>query len=221
MIRALLFDCDGTLADNEPLHYRALVEAVRGEGLGVTPAEYQALTGLPDDAAVRAVLARNGREVPADRVAALVAEKRAAYGRSLSAGVAPVPGAADFVRRAAPSYLLAIASGAWRDEVGPVIDGLGIRACFRSIVTAEDCPVGKPDPAPFLAALAALNASAPAPEPPLTARECLVFEDSPHGVKAARPPACGAWPSRPATPGSPSWTPTSSPRTTAPSTSAG
>jgi len=186
VIRALIFDCDGTLADNESLHYRALVEAVRADGLGITTAEYQGLTGLPDDAAVRAVFAGNGREISADRVAALVLEKRAAYGRSLSAGVAPVPGVADFVRKAARSYLLGIASGAWRDEVEPVLDGLGIRSCFRAIVTAEDCPVGKPDPAPFLRALAALNASSPAPEPPLTARDCLVFEDSPHGVKAAR-----------------------------------
>ena len=186
MIRALIFDCDGTLADNEPLHYRALVEALRGEGLGVTAAEYPALTGLPDDAAVRAVLSKNGREAPAEKVAALVAAKRAAYGKSIAAGVAPVPGVADFVRRAAPVYLLAVASGAWKDEVGPILDGLGIRSCFRSVVTVEDCPAGKPDPAPFLKALAALNASAPAPEPPLTARDCLVFEDSPHGVKAAR-----------------------------------
>lgn len=186
VIRALIFDCDGTLADNESLHYRALVEAVRSEGLGVTTAEYQALTGLPDDAAVRAVLAKNGREAGEDRVGALVAAKRAAYRHSLAAGVAPVPGVADFVRKAAPNYLLAVASGAWKDEVESVLAGLDVRACFRALVTAEDCPVGKPDPAPFLRALEALNASSPAPEPPLTARDCLVFEDSPHGVKAAR-----------------------------------
>jgi len=186
VIRALIFDCDGTLADNEPLHYRALVEAVRAEGLAISPVEYQALTGLPDPAAVRAVFARNGREVDGDRVAALVQAKREAYGRSLAAGVAPVPGVADFVRAASATYLLAVASGAWRDEVGPILEGLGIRSCFRAVVTAEDCPVGKPDPAPFLKALAALNASSPAPDPPLTARDCLVFEDSPHGVAAAR-----------------------------------
>lgn len=186
MIRALLFDCDGTLADNESLHYRALAEAMRAEGLAVTPAEYLGLTGLPDPDAVRAHLARNGREVSGDRLAELVRLKRDAYGRSLAAGVAPVPGVADFVRQAAPTYLLAVASGAWRDEVLPILDGLGIRSCFRAVVTAEDCPVGKPDPAPFLKALAALNASSPAPEPPLTARDCLVFEDSPHGVAAAR-----------------------------------
>lgn len=186
MIRALIFDCDGTLTDNEPLHFRALAEAVRAEGVGITAAEYQKITGLPDDASVRAVLAKDGKDAPPEKVAALVAAKRAVYGRSLAAGVAPVPGVVDFLRRAAPTYLLAVASGAWRDEVGPVLDGLGVRALFRSVVTAEDCPVGKPDPAPFLKAMAALNASVPAPEPPITARECLVFEDSPHGVAAAR-----------------------------------
>jgi beta-phosphoglucomutase len=186
VIRALLFDCDGTLADNESMHYRALVEALRPEGIAVTSAEYLGITGLPDPAAVRAVLEKNGRNPDAGLVGTLVEAKRAAYGKSLAAGVAPVPGVADFVRKAAPAYLLAVASGAWRAEVEPILDGLGIRSCFRSVVTAEDCPVGKPDPAPFLKALAALNASTPAPEPPLTARDCLVFEDSPHGVAAAR-----------------------------------
>jgi beta-phosphoglucomutase len=186
VIRALIFDCDGTLVDNEPLHFRALVEALRPEGIALTSAEYQALTGLPDPDAVRTVLSKAGKDASADRVAALVAAKRAAYARSLAAGAAPVPGVADFLRKAAPTYLLAVASGAWRDEVHPILEGLGVRPLFRAVVTAEDCPKGKPDPAPFLAALAALNASSPAPEPPLTARDCLVFEDSPHGVAAAR-----------------------------------
>jgi HAD superfamily hydrolase (TIGR01509 family) len=182
----MLFDCDGTLADNEPLHYRALAGALMAEGVRLGPAEYQALTGLPDPDAVRTALERGGRAAADDRVGALVAAKRAAYRESLAAGVMPVPGVADFVRRASKDYLVALASGAWRDEAESILGSLGVRDCFRVLVTQEDCGKGKPDPEPFLAALRALNASDPAPAPPVEARECLVFEDSPHGVAAAR-----------------------------------
>lgn len=186
MIRALIFDCDGTLADTEPLQYRALNEALLALGHSLAAPEYQSIVGLPDSDAVRAVLGKRGVAATPEAVASVVEAKRAAYRRILANGATPVPGAADFVRQAAGTYLLAVATGAWRDEVGLVLDGLGVRDRFRAVVTQEDCAAGKPDPAPFLRALEALNASAPAPEPPLQARECLVFEDSPPGVAAAR-----------------------------------
>jgi len=182
----MLFDCDGTLVDNEPLHFRALAGVLLAEGIRLGHAEYQGLTGLPDPDAVRTALERGGRPAGDERVAALVAAKRAAYRESLAAGVMPVPGAAEFLRKASATYLLALASGAWREEAETVLAGLGVRDCFRALVTQEDCAKGKPAPDPFLAALGALNASSPAPSPPLGPRDCLVFEDSPHGVAAAR-----------------------------------
>lgn len=185
MIRALIFDCDGTLADNEPLHFRALNEALLGDGVTLTGAEYQEVMA-PDDAMVRAALTLKGRPADAAKVDALVAAKRQAYLRSLRAGIAPVPGVADFIRAGSKDYLVAIASGAWREEVDAIVDHLGVRDCIRAFVTKEDCPVGKPDPAPFRKALERLNASSPAPDPPLTGRDCLVFEDTPYGITAAR-----------------------------------
>jgi HAD superfamily hydrolase (TIGR01509 family) len=186
VIRALLFDCDGTLADNEPLHFRALQEALLPEGVPLSAARYREVVGLPDDDAVRVLLEEAGRPSGPDRVGAVVGAKRARYGRSLAAGVAPVPGVEEFLRDASRKYLLAVASGAWRDEIAALLGRLGVADRFRAVVGREDCAAGKPDPAPFRAAMEALNASSPAPEPPLVPRECLVFEDSPHGVAAAR-----------------------------------
>jgi HAD superfamily hydrolase (TIGR01509 family) len=186
VIRALLFDCDGTLADNEPLHYRALAAALLAEGIRLGIDGYRDLTGLPDGDAVRAALRAAGREAGDAKVGALVAAKRASYRASLAAGVAPVPGVAEFVRRASRRHALALASGAWRDEVDAILAGLGLAGCFGAVVTQEDCARGKPDPEPFRRALEALNAADPSPSPPLGPGECLVFEDSPHGVAAAR-----------------------------------
>ena len=186
MIRALLFDCDGVLADNEPLHFRALNEALRTEGIEVSSHDYATLIGMPDDAAFVEVLRRAGRTADGARLEALCRAKSESYLRSLEAGVVPVPGVADFVRRAAPTLLVAVASGGRRAEVDRVIAALGLAGTFRAIVAAEDCPQGKPSPAPFLLAVERLNASAPVPSPPVAARDCLVFEDSEHGIAAAR-----------------------------------
>jgi HAD superfamily hydrolase (TIGR01509 family) len=185
VIRALIFDCDGTLADSEPLHLRAFNEALHADGLNLSLAEYQQVIG-PDDATFRGALALKGRPADEGRVDALVASKRQSYLKSLSAGVTPVPGVADFVRQASKSYLLAVASGAWRVEVDTILGNLGVSDCFRAIVAKEDCAAGKPDPAPYLKALEWLNASSPAPDPPLTGRDCLVFEDTPFGVASAK-----------------------------------
>ena len=189
VIRALIFDCDGTLVDNEPLHFRALNEALL-EGAGgaapLTAEQYRSVVGLPDGEAIRAALGMKDRTVDDAALAGLVARKRGAYGRSVAAGVSPVPGVADFVRGASGSYLLAVATGAWRDEVSTVLDQLKVADRFRAVVSVEDYAAGKPDPAPFLKALERLNASTPAPDPPLQAGECLVFAASAHGVAAAR-----------------------------------
>jgi beta-phosphoglucomutase-like phosphatase (HAD superfamily) len=79
---------------------------------------------------------------------------------------------------------LAIASGALRHEIEYILETAGLRKAFLHITSAEDVRRGKPDPEPFLLALAALQKR----EPDLTAASCLVIEDSlpgVHGAKAA------------------------------------
>ncbi len=187
MIRALLFDCDGVLADNEPIHYRAFQEALRPEGIAISMSDYAAiLLGRPDREAAEQVLRWAGKDAGEAAVERVFRAKVAAYGRSLTRGIPAVPGAADLVRKAPPGLLLAIASGGLRSEVDTVLDRLGVKDRFAAVVSSEDCPRGKPDPAPFLLALERLNARDPAPVPPLTAAECLVFEDSEAGITAAR-----------------------------------
>jgi HAD superfamily hydrolase (TIGR01509 family) len=93
------------------------------------------------------------------------------------------PGVADFIRRAADLYPLAVASGALKREVELVLDFGGVRDYFLAIVSAEDVTRGKPDPESFLKAHQIINAHAAARIP---TQECLVIEDSLHGVEAAR-----------------------------------
>ena len=175
MIRALLFDCDGTLADNEPLHFRALNEALLTEGCSLNNEEYR-----------KVIANRDLKQEAQERQCAEITAKLGEAVDSAWQDFQKKRDEADFIRKAGETYLLAIASGAWRDEVAPVLEHLKVADQFRVVVTVEDYSEGKPDPAPFLKAVEAINASSPAPDPPLKPGECIVFEDSIHGVTAAR-----------------------------------
>jgi beta-phosphoglucomutase len=93
------------------------------------------------------------------------------------------PGAAAAVRRAAAAMPIAIASGARGAEIRRVLDREDLAACFTAIVGAEDTPVSKPAPDPYLRALALL---APGFGGRLAASECVAIEDSHWGLDSAR-----------------------------------
>jgi beta-phosphoglucomutase len=90
---------------------------------------------------------------------------------------------ADFIRRAAESYPLAIASGALRHEIELVLEHGGVSQYFDVIISSEDVERSKPHPDPFLKALDSL---ARARREDVAPGECLVIEDSIHGISAAR-----------------------------------
>ncbi|HSA62309.1 MAG TPA: HAD family hydrolase, partial [Nitrospiraceae bacterium] len=95
------------------------------------------------------------------------------------------PGTVEFVKAALHNYRLAIASGGRREQIDQALRETAIEKDFEVIVSAEDCPVGKPDPAIYLLALQRLNERQP-DLPPLAPRDCLVIEDSKAGIQSAR-----------------------------------
>jgi beta-phosphoglucomutase-like phosphatase (HAD superfamily) len=92
------------------------------------------------------------------------------------------PGVSELVRSAAASLPIAIASVARRAEIETVLARAQLSACFEGIVSADDVRHGKPAPDVYLAALALLRQRHPA----LEAKACLVLEDAPNGIRAAR-----------------------------------
>ena len=93
------------------------------------------------------------------------------------------PGAADAIRRASSAMPIAIASGARGDEIRRVLDREGLLECFTAIVAAEDTPVSKPAPDPYLRAVALLTPHAGGA---LHASDCVAIEDSHWGLESAR-----------------------------------
>lgn len=170
---AYIFDCDGTLADTMPTHYRAWLEALGEAGAQFPEALFYELGGTPTSHIVELLNERHGFSLP---VAATVAKKEALF-LSYSHEVAAIEPVVALAREFAGRKPLAVASGGHRRVVHSTLRALGIVELFQAIICAEDYQRGKPLPDPFLEA--ALQLGVP-PE------ECLVFEDTHIGITAAK-----------------------------------
>ncbi len=171
--RAAIFDCDGTLADTMPLHYRAWQECLAKKSANMPEVMFYELAGVPTVEIVRILNTRFGYRLAPDETAD---DKERRY-ELLLPQAAAVPRVVALVREYHGTYPLAVASGGLRRLVEQTVAGLGLTACFSAVCTAEDVARGKPEPDLFLLAASRLKA---APE------DCVVFEDSDLGLEAAR-----------------------------------
>jgi len=184
-LRAIIFDCDGVIADTEPVHYAAFARALSEHGVTLSQQEYYEHCLGYDDAGVFVhAFAHAGKQLGEQLWADLLEQKRRLYSEMIERDLAPLPGVQQLARSAAQHWPLAIYSGAIRPEIDLVVQRLGLDGCFKAIVTSEDVSAGKPDPEGYLLALERLREAAPL-EPPLQAGECLVIEDSLPGIEAA------------------------------------
>jgi HAD superfamily hydrolase (TIGR01509 family) len=184
-MRAIIFDFDGVIADTEPLHFEGLRRTLADIGITLTEADYYAnYLGFDDRGCILEALRVNRHPITEPLVYELMHKKAVAYLASVKNHLVIFPGVREFVEEAAAAYPIAIASGALRPEIELILEEAGIRKAFRHITSAEDVTKGKPDPQPFLHALAGLNqhhsASAILPA------SCLVIEDSLPGIRAAK-----------------------------------
>jgi beta-phosphoglucomutase len=187
MLRALIFDFDGVVADNEPVHFATFQSVLREIGLPLTEAEYyDTYLGYDDKGCFAAVLAAHNRPASHPLIEELVARKARAYLDRIKQHLVIFPGVRELVRQAAARYRLAIASGALRHEIEFILEEAGLRKEFEHITSAEDVTRGKPDPEGYLHALASLGRSTPPGQAKPAAGECLVIEDSIPGIRAAR-----------------------------------
>ena len=175
MIRAILFDLDGLMFNSEP-HSLASWEAVLKErGVTLDQLTVEGILGLRIDATARTLIDKY--HLP-DTVQGLSDAKTEYQIAHLDGRVPPMPGLVGLLEEIDRRGLQkAIASSGIRRYVEAVLRVNGLLARFSTIITGDQVPRGKPAPDVFLAAARALHV-----EP----QECLVLEDAPAGVQAAK-----------------------------------
>lgn len=171
MIRALLFDLDGTLADTERLHWQAYRRVLLEYDVDVGLEEYRrqwiSLGEGPEYACRRYGLPISPAE--------LRARKSVLYRELIARGVPPMPGAREALERLGRARPLAVATNTVREEAGQILRHLGLHGLLRATIVREDYARSKPAPDAYLRAAAILDM---APE------ECAVIEDTERGARA-------------------------------------
>lgn len=187
MIRAIIFDFNGVLADDETAHVHCFQQALAESGLVLTVEDYYGTYwGMDERTCTNLLLAKRDGQSNEAQLRTIM-ERKALLFRHYTARHRPrlFPGVIEFVQQAKCDFRLAVASGGRREQIAQALSGTSIEQDFELIVAAEDCATGKPDPAIYLLALQRLNDQREC-QPILTARDCLVIEDSRAGIQAAR-----------------------------------
>ncbi len=179
MSRAILFDFNGVIINDEPQHCEALTATLAEYGIPLDRATYyREYLGFDDRECFRFTFERFGRPAAGAALDEAIERKALHYAAGIRRSMPLVPGAVDFVRAAAADGLaLAIVSGALRREIELVLAAAGLRRHFGVVIAAEDVSACKPDPQGYTRARQALG---------LAPERCVVVEDSLPGLAAAR-----------------------------------
>ncbi|MEV6342615.1 HAD family phosphatase [Actinoplanes sp. NPDC051851] len=170
--QAYLFDCDGTITDSMPLHYRAWLGALAEYECEFPEELFYAWGGRLVTDIIADLNEQQGLSMPV----AGVAERREALFQEGFPGMRAVPEVLEHIHDAHERLPFAVVSGSTRESVTASLTAVGLLDRFPVLVCAEDYAKPKPDPEPYLTGARLLGVD-PA--------RCLVFEDTELGVQAA------------------------------------
>jgi HAD superfamily hydrolase (TIGR01509 family) len=176
MLRAVLWDLDGTLVDSADYHWQSWRDTMAAEGLPLTYEQFLDGFGQKNERILQGLL---GGDASPERIRRISDAKEEAYRRlARGGGLVPLPGAAEWVARLhGQGWRQALATSAPQPNVEVMLAALGFEDCFDAVVSADDVTIGKPDPEVFLKAAGKLAV------PP---SRCIVVEDAAAGIEAAR-----------------------------------
>jgi len=173
-----IFDCDGTLADSMPAHYRAWTRTLNELSGQITYPErtFYEWGGKPTRQIVLELNDLHPHASPLDPSS--VSEVKETYFLEELASIEPIEAIVEIARQAkAAGKPVAVASGGIRHVVEKTLTNIGMHEFFPIIVTPADVSRGKPAPDMYLLAAERMG---------VQAEKCLVFEDSPTGIEAAK-----------------------------------
>jgi beta-phosphoglucomutase-like phosphatase (HAD superfamily) len=172
-IQALIFDCDGTLADSMPLHWRAWKQVTESHRLHFPQDRFYSLGGVPARDIVKMLSEEQGRRIDFEAVAK---EKELTF-EQLIPQVRPLELIAGIARDNYGKLPMAVASGGTRRIVTQMLHHLGIEQLFQAVVVSEDVARQKPAPDIYLEAARRLG---------VAPQNCRAYEDTDLGLDAIR-----------------------------------
>jgi HAD superfamily hydrolase (TIGR01509 family) len=187
-LKAVLFDFNGVIINDEPVHEKLIEQLLIEENLRLKPGEYQEIClGRSDRACLLDLFSRRGRVLTEDYLTRLLERKSQAYQRELTTleKVPTYPGVIDLMAQIRSIPIpIGVVSGAMRSEIELVLAQMELTQQISIIVAGDDLRASKPDPDGYLLAVRQLNNHYP--ELQLRPENCLAIEDTFAGIMAAK-----------------------------------
>lgn len=181
--KALIFDFNGLIVDDEPIHCELFQKILRDEEIELSEQAYwEDYLGFDDKGLIEAVFEKNNKKCTPKKMSTLIEKKNELYFPTLKNRLKFFPGVLDFIREAKNKFPMAIVSGALKSEIEFVLKEGDILDLFDPIISADDTKHGKPSPEGYVIAYSKLKKefSEILPE------TVLALEDSLAGIEAAQ-----------------------------------
>lgn len=179
MIKAILFDMNGVIIDDEHIHEKAFQETVKKYGIDLSHKDYLiCCAGKTDRDGYYDIAKKFQIDLPVEN---LLVEKSRLYLDLFPLHKKSYTGVIVLIKKLAEDYQIALTSSSSRNEVDLIIKEFEIEENFAVTISGDDVKKGKPDPEPYIKTAQALG---------LDTKECLVIEDSVSGVRSAKAAGC-------------------------------
>lgn len=187
MLKTVLFDFNGVIINDEPIHKELIDEILLRENLRPCDGEFrQFCLGRSDRACLGDILYRRGRIVTEEYLDKIIEIKTKSYLQKLENIDLPIyRGLTDFLTKIkSKGLVIGLVTGALRSEVKLILDRTGIASYFSVIVAGDDLKTSKPQPDGYLLAVERFNQLNLNLQ--LQPSNCLAIEDTPAGIQAAK-----------------------------------
>lgn len=179
MIKAVIFDMNGIIVDDEQVHELAFKETIKPFNIELSHQNYlECCAGKTDKAGYKSISKKFSVTLPTDK---LLKDKADLYLKLFPKHKRTYPGVINLISKLANTYTLALTSSSTRAEVDLITKEYEIDKYFKITISANEVKKGKPDPEPYLITCNLLK---------LKPRDCVVIEDSKSGVLSAKTAGC-------------------------------
>ncbi len=187
MIKAILFDFNGVIIDDELIQMNAYKDVLQDEGIDLTEENYFNCLGMNDQHFLKTIFMNEGKTLEDGKLPGLIEAKTSKWREKIENDIPIYEGMEDFLKRLEKDFTLGLVSMARRPEIDFVLEKTGLGSCFSAIVSAEDVLTVKPNPECYREGFRRIDLVRTSQgKSPITRKQCVVIEDSPPGIASGK-----------------------------------